>query len=285
MTTTENPTVAPASGVSAASRPGLSFKQAVGNRRSIRFFKPYQPVEKAKVQKILEAARLQSQHGNAGLIRKAVVIYRDETDPELFQGLIEALYNQPAATQAPCHIYWAIDMAGWDVLRDSLLQLLEVGATTSSYGWSEQFIDDIVLKIPDFNVMAGDLRFAEWLSAIEVGMAMGSALLAAVDEGLGTALLTGQRAKLGELLGMPETATVTQIQLVGYPAESPEAGGQRPRPDYEKLYFEGLWGNSLARDPAVVRELMDAGMIQAPAPLPHRKQEVRAMAAMFGLPE
>jgi len=142
-----------------------------------------------------------------------------------------------------------------------------------------------VLKIPDFNVMAGDLRFAEWLSAIEVGMAMGSALLAAVDEGLGTALLTGQRAKLGELLGMPETATVTQIQLVGYPAESPEAGGQRPRPDYEKLYFEGLWGNSLARDPAVVRELMDAGMIQAPAPLPHRKQEVRAMAAMFGLPE
>ncbi|MEJ7704697.1 MAG: hypothetical protein WKF47_14005 [Geodermatophilaceae bacterium] len=64
------------------------------------------------------------------------------------------------------------------------MQLIDVGALTSSYGWSEQFIDDIVLKTPDFNVLAGDRQFAEWLSAIEMGLAMGSALLAAVDEGL-----------------------------------------------------------------------------------------------------
>jgi nitroreductase len=282
MTTTQ-----PASSHAGATvQSGLTFKQAVGNRRSIRFFKPYQPVEKAKVQKILEAARLQSQHGNACLIRKAVVVHRDETDPETFRGLCEALYNQPAAAQAPCHIYWTIDMAGWDVLKDSLLQLLDVGALTSSYGWSEQFIDDIVLKTPDFNVMAGDRTFAEWLSAIEMGMAMGSALLAAVDEGLGTALLTGQRARIGELLGMPaDTCTVAQIQLVGYPAEGTEAGGQRPRPDFESLYFDGRWGNPLQRDPAVVEELTESGMIQPAAPLPYRKQELRAMAAMFGLPE
>ncbi len=264
---------------------GLSFKQAVGNRRSIRFFKPYQPVEKTKVQKILEAARLQSQHGNAALIRKAVVVYRDETDPEIFQGLVQALYNQPAAMQAPCHIYWTIDMSGWDSLKDSLMQLIDVGALTSSYGWSEQFVDDIVMKTPDFNVMAGDRTFAEWLSAIEMGSAIGTALLAAVDEGLGTALLTGQRARIGELLGTPENTTVAQIQLVGYPAESAEAGGQRPRPDFEALYFEGRWGNPVHRDPAVVDELIAAGEIQSPAPLPYRKQEIRAMAAMFGLPE
>jgi nitroreductase len=281
MTTTQP---APSS-VGAASQTGLSFKQAVGNRRSIRFFKPYQPVEKAKVQKVLEAARLQCQHGNAALIRKAVVVYRDETDPELFQSLCEAMYNQPAAAQAPVHVYWTIDMSGWDVLKDNLMQLLDVGALTSSYGWSEQFIDDIVLKTPDFNVMAGDRTFAEWLSAIEMGLGMGSALLAAVDEGLGTALLTGQRARIGELLGIPESGTVAQIQLIGYPAESAEAGGQRPRPDFEDLYFEGTWGNSMQRDPAVVADLTEAGMLQSPAPLPHRKQEIRAMAAMFGLPE
>lgn len=190
------------------------------------------------MQKVLEAARLQCQHGNAGLIRKAVVIYRDEVDAELFQGLCEAMYNQPAASQAPVHVYWTIDMSGWEVLKDNLMQLIDVGALTSSYGWSEQFIDDIVLKTPDFNVLAGDRQFAEWLSAIEMGLAMGSALLAAVDEGLGTALLTGQRAKIAELLGMPENTTVSQIQLIGYPAEGPEAGGQRPRPDFEELYFE-----------------------------------------------
>ena len=62
-------------------------------------------------------------------------------------------------------------------------------------------------------------------------------------------------------------------------------GGQRPRPDYESLYFDGAWGKPLARDPKVTAELQAAGMIQAPAPLPERRSEVRALAAMFGLPE
>lgn len=264
---------------------GSTFKRAVGGRRSVRFFKPYQPVDKAKVQKILEAARLQCCHGNAQLVRKAVVIYRDETDPELFASLCEAMYNQPQAAQAPVHIYWTIDMTGWEVLKDNLMGLIDVGALTSSYGWSEQFVDEIVLKTPDFNVLAGDRQFAEWLSAIEMGLAIGTALLAAVDEGLGTALLTGQRARIGELLGMPEGTTVSQIQLLGHPAEGPETGGQRPRPDFGELYFEGTWGNPLSRDPAVVEELVTAGMIQPAAPLPYRRQEIRALASMFGLPD
>lgn len=209
----------------------------------------------------------------------------DEVDRELFDDLCEALYNQPQVVQAPVHIYWTIDMSGWEVLKDNLIELIDVGALTSSYGWSEQFVDEIVLKTPDFNVMAGDRTFAEWLSAIETGLAMGTALLAAVDEGLGTALVTGKRARIGELLGMPENTTVTQIQLVGYPAEGWEAGGQRPRPPYEQLYFENRWGNPLHRDEAVVRELEEAGMIQTAAPMPYRKQEIRALASMFGLPD
>lgn len=80
---------APAGGITASA--GLSFKQAVGTRRSIRSFRPYQPVEKDKVQKVLEDARLQSQHGNAVQTRKAVVVYRDETDPEIFNGRVNVL--------------------------------------------------------------------------------------------------------------------------------------------------------------------------------------------------
>lgn len=282
MTTTQ-----PAPSTSTVGAGGnLSFKQAVGNRRSIRYFKPWVPVEKKSIQRILEAARLQCQHANAVLIRKAVVVYRDETDPDTWAGLCEAMYNQPQANQAPVHIYWTIDMAGWESMRGNLLQLIDVGALTSSYGWSEQFVDDVPMKTPDFNVMAGDRQFAEWLSAIEMGLGMGSALLAAVDEGLGTALLTGQRAKIAELLGIPsDMATVAQIQLVGHPAEGAEAGGQRPRAPFNQMYFEGRWGAPLEEDPEVVAELTDAGMIQAPAPLAHRKQELRALAAMFGLPE
>ncbi|MFC7504114.1 nitroreductase family protein [Nocardioides sp. CPCC 206347] len=264
---------------------GLTFKEAVGRRRSIRYYKPWQQVERQKVQKVLEAARLQSCHGNAQLVRKAVVVHRDETDPDVFAGLVEALYNQPQASQAPVHIYWTIDLAGWDNLREYLTGLMDAGALTSSYGWSEQFIDEIVLNTADFNVMAGERQFAEWLSAIETGLAIGASLLAAQDEGLGTQLLTGNRQRMAELLGLPETATVAQIQLLGYAAEGTDAGGQRPRPDFEDLYFDGKWGNSLHRDPAVVAELIEAGMIQTPAPLPHRRREVRALAAMFGLPD
>lgn len=279
MTATESRVQSPASSL------GLSFKEAVGRRRSVRYYKPFQPVEKAKIQKILEAARLQSCHGNAQEVRKAVVVHRNETDDEVWEGLVDALYSQPQAAQAPVHIYWTIDMSGWEQLKDNLMGLLDAGALTSSYGWSEQFVDDVVMTTPDFNVLAGEKRFAEWLSAIEAGLAMGAALLAAQDEGLGTQLLTGKRAQLSELLGIPDSGTVAQVQILGYPAEDPEAGGQRPRPEFGDLYFEGRWGNPMERDPAVVEELVQAGMIQAPAPLPYRRQEIRALAAMFGLPE
>ncbi|GAA4828078.1 nitroreductase family protein [Saccharopolyspora rosea] len=263
----------------------MEFKKVVGTRRSIRYYQPWRPVDEAKIQKVLEAARLQSQHGNAQLIRKAVVVIRDETPEQTWNALVEALYNQPAAAQAPVHVYWTIDMSGWENLRDELLKLIEAGALTSSYGWSEQFVDDVVMKTPDFNVLAGDMRFAEWLSAIETGLAIGSALLAAVDEGLGTGMLTGKRDRIRELLGMPEHATPAQVQLLGYPAEDREAGGQRPRPDFEQLYFRGTWGTSFERDPEVVRELTEAGAIQEAAPLHWRKAEVRALAGLFGLPE
>jgi nitroreductase len=263
----------------------MEFKQAVGLRRSIRYYQPYRPVEKEKVQVILEAARLQSQHGNASDIRKAVVVTKGETPDDKREALIEALYNQPPAAQAPVMIVWTIDMEAWSNLRSNLVELIEVKALNSSYGWSEEFVDQIVLPTADFNVMAGDRVFAEWLSAFEAGLAVGSALLAAVDEGLGTQLLTGKRDDIREIFGMPEHVVPTQIQLVGYPAESAEAGGQRPRPPFESLYFADQWGNPLARDPAVVDQLTADGMIQAPAPLPWRAAEVRALAATFGLPE
>jgi len=263
----------------------MEFKQTVGDRRTIRYFKSWQPVESEKIQKILEAARLQSQHGNAQLARKAVVIERGKTPGDIRDALVDALYNQPQVQQAPVFIVWVVDMSGWDHLREDLHELIKARALNSTHGWSSEFIESVVMPNPDFNVMAGDRAFAEWLSSFECGLAVGSALLAAVDEGLGTALVTGRRAEIREILSMPEYVTPTQIQLVGYPAESADAGGQRPRPDFESLYFSGKWGEPLKRDPAVVAELEAAGMIQPQGPNSWRAAEIRAMAHLFGLPE
>src|SRR5258708_18405252 len=198
----------------------MEFKEAGGTRRPIRYFQPYGPVEKEKIQGILEAARLQSQHGNAQLVRKAVVITKGETPDDVRNGLIDALYNQPQAAQAPVAIVWVQDMDGWKPFKENLMQLMSVGAVGSSYGWSEEFIDNTVMKVEDFNVQANsDARFAEWLTSFECGLAVGSALLAATDEGLGTRLITGRREDIRKLLNMTESCTPTQIQLVGYPAE------------------------------------------------------------------
>jgi hypothetical protein len=83
---------------------------------------------------------------------------------------------------------------------------------------------------------------------------------------------------------MPEFVTPTQVQLVGYPAES-RAGGQRPSPAFENLYFDGKWGVPLKADPAVTVQHQAAGLIQDRAPAPWRAAEIRALAQLFGLPE
>ena len=41
----------------------MEFKEVVGRRRSIRFFDPKKPVEREKIQTILETARLEDSAG------------------------------------------------------------------------------------------------------------------------------------------------------------------------------------------------------------------------------
>ena len=76
------------------------------------------------------------------------------------------------------------------------------------------------------------------------------------------------------------------VLLVGYPAESWEAGGQRPRPPFEEQYFEGRYGVPFKRDEAVVEKLKASKMIQRAAVPndPERKAELKKLAERFGLP-
>jgi len=70
---------------------------------------------------------------------------------------------------------------------------------------------------------------------------------------------------------------------VGYPLESREAGGQRPKLPFEQLYFINEHGNPFERDPKVVEELKRARMIQAPSPLPWRQQELEFVHQALGI--
>ncbi len=85
---------------------------------------------------------------------------------------------------------------------------------------------------------------------------------------------------------VPEDWMSLWVLLVGYPAESWNAGGQRPRPPFEEQFFEGKYGVPFRRDEAVVEKLKKANMIQPPAKPndPERKAEIKALAERLGLP-
>lgn len=262
----------------------MEFKRVIGNRRSVRYYAPYRPVEREKIQTMLEAARLSSRAVNADWA-KAIVVYRDELTDEDRQKL-----KTPTSTAqldlAPVYIFWYADpSAPARSGTDALKQLVDVGALNPSHGWSHTYVDDVVwpqvlqplLEIPEALAV---------LASVEAGLTICQAMLAAVDEGLGTLLTAFNREHAQEVLGVPDHLIPLWVQLVGYSAESPEAGGQRPRTEsWEEVYFEGRYGRPFARDEGVVERLRAEGMIQADAPLPWRKAEVRALSQMFGLPE
>ena len=88
----------------------MEFNRWVGTRRSVRYFKTWQPVEKDKIQRILETARWTTCPGNLQPWR-VIVVYRDELDEASRELLLKADNWQGAHVQAPVWIYWFGDVA------------------------------------------------------------------------------------------------------------------------------------------------------------------------------
>jgi nitroreductase len=261
----------------------MEFKEVVGRRRSIRYFLPFRPVEREKIQTIMEAARLASCAVNASFLR-AVVVERDKLPRDVMESL-----KVPTTTLqldlAPVHIYFYGNLNAIEESHgNTLKELYDVGALNPTHGWSYRFIDEVVWK-QILEPISKNPQILPVAVAMDCGVAMNQALLAAFDEGLGALLTAFNAENAKKAFKVPDHFLPLYAMLVGYPAESWEAGGQRPRPPFESLYFEGEYGVPLKRDPTVVEKLKQEKMIQDPAPLPWRKDEVRALSRMFGLPE
>ena len=82
--------------------------------------------------------------------------------------------------------------------------------------------------------------------------------------------------------GLPPHYRFTWGHAIGYPLESADAGGQRPRLKFEKLFHKGTFGTPLASDPATVDMLKEKGLIQEQAPLPGRFEEIVGIAERHG---
>ncbi len=247
----------------------MELREVIGRRRSIRFMLPYKPVEPEKIQRMLEAARLASHWGNVQSLR-AVVVFKDSAPKEV----IDAITAPVAGFQiriAPVVIVWYVETAAVDEQSDRLRELLKAGAL--GFGEDKEAALERQL-IPFFSGIKERLKLPG-LNEMDCGQGIAQATLMAFEQGLGTCLLGGGNTdKIKENLGLPDSARILVLQTVGYPAESPDAGGQRPRLPFECLYHMNGYGKPFPRCEEVVDELRQDRMIQDPAPAPWREAEL-----------
>jgi nitroreductase len=278
----------------------VEFLKTVGSRRSIRWFKTWQTVSDEQIQRILEAARMCTSPGNLQPWR-AIVVKRDDLSDADRDALLGADNWQGGHVQAPVWIYWFADPAALTlesfVARTS--ELLRAEASPLEFGWDIKRIEAAIdhgEEMPEGTAPIHEwsglpIEIATAAAAQETNGAAVVAVLAATDMGLSTCLHMASKPSAGpkvkQILGVPDHWHPVWVQLLGYAAEDPNGGGQRPRLPFDQLFFKNKYGSPFPRSDEVVEQMKDAGLIQpeAPAPNPTRREEHRNLARMYGYPE
>lgn len=260
----------------------MEFNEVVGTRRTIRFFDPDRPVTPAQIQTMLEAANRASRSVQGDYAR-AIVVYRDEISDEDRERL-----KTPTTTVqfdlAPVSIFWWGSSDYVETGQERLKELVDLGALAVTHGWSHKYVDDVAFA-QVVQPMSKDETLNLWMVSVECGLQLDHAMLSAVDQGLGVGLSSFNVQVARELFDVPDDLMPMWVMFVGYPAEDPKAGGQRPRRPLSRNYFRGKYGVPFEEDPAVTQKLKDSKMIQDPmVGGVARQAEIRALAERFGLP-
>ncbi len=259
----------------------MELREAIGRRRSIRFLLPHKPVEREKIQRMLEAASLASFWGNVQALR-AVVIERASAPKEVIDALPPG--SAIAGFQfrlAPVLIVWYVDWSLLAVQGDRLHELVEAGAVGVDKEESHRYLEESL--VPFFQAGMETMKTGG-MTEMDCGQGIAQATLVAFEQGLGTCLIgVPAQKKLKRVLGLPADSKILVVQTVGYPAESPEAGGQRPRLGFDTRYSLNKCGQPFPRDPQVVEGLKRDNMIQPPAPLPWRRAELEYLSRALNI--
>jgi len=258
----------------------MELREVLGRRRSIRFVRQYKAVEPEKIQMMFEAARIASHWGNVHLLG-GVAIHRETASQEVLDSLEASIVGWQVKI-APVVIVWFIDPEMVEEQADRLRQLIDVGAL----GFGTKEVRSKALEetlIPIFSGIKDSLK-APGLGEIDCGQGIAQATLMAYELGLGTCCLGspfGER--MFEALGIPEHCRFLMLQTVGYPAEHWEAGGQRPRQDFGRLFKMDSYDKPYPRSDDVVDELKADKMFTRPAPLPEREAELAYLEKAFDI--
>jgi nitroreductase len=258
----------------------MELREAIGRRRSIRFVRQYKPVEPEKIQMMFEAARIASHWGNVQSLG-AVAVHRESAPREVLDALGATVVGWQIRV-APVVIIWYLDPNMVDEQGDRLRQLLDVGAL--GFGTKEERKDGLENQLlPIFEGIKEHLK-QPGLSEIDCGQGIAQATLMAYELGLGTCCLGSPFGpRMLKAVGVPEHCRFLLLQTVGYPAEHWEAGGQRPRQEFGRLFKMNTYDTPYPRSEAVVDELTRDKFFTRPAPLPEREEELKFLQRAFDI--
>jgi nitroreductase len=269
--------------VTASEIPDVPVLRALGDRRSIRYFDPEREVERWKIETMLQAARFSSCQGN---INATEAIVAQKATCEVWEELEECVsgFNVQILDQCSHVIIWLTNLNAWyGRANDGISSVALAGGMSTFHGWNYEFT--MTQTIP--RLMSFPTERTEILLRFESGQAVANAITAGVGVGVGNILLAFGRKPGGveKAFGLPPHMRFTWGHAVGYPLEDPKAGGQRPRLRYERLYHDGAYGRPYASDPDTVAALRERGLLQEPAPLPGRFEEIGRERGVVSWPE
>ena len=257
----------------------IPILRALGNRRSIRYFDAEKTVEDWKIESMLQAARFASCQGNINCT-EAILVTKDS---EYWEDIEECVsgFNVQIINQASHLILWLTNLNAWyGRAVDGISTVSLSSATTKYHGWNYEF--SMTQTIP--RLMSFPTERTENLLRFETGQAAANAIAAGVGLGVGNILIAFGRKPGGieKAFGLPPHYRFTWGHAVGYPLESANAGGQRVRLKYEKLFHDNAFGTPLKSNPETVQFLRDKGLIQEQAPIPGRVEEIQKIANDHG---
>ncbi|MCP3983889.1 MAG: hypothetical protein GY723_05840, partial [bacterium] len=131
----------------------------------------------------------------------------------------------------------------------------------------------------------GDALKGPGMPDMDCGQAVAQATLMAFEQGLGTCCQgSGDWEKVHAAFNFRESCRIVVAQTVGYPLENPDAGGQRPRLPFDKLFQLNSIDNPFPRAQEVVDDLTGDKLFQAAAPVAGREEQIEEIRAKFKLP-
>jgi len=210
----------------------MDVSAAILKRTSIRRFKST-PVEKAKIEKVMEAGRRAPSWGNTQPWRFIVV--QDKAKKE---EIVRAAGGQPHAGAAPVLIVCcgAMNDLSRKQHREALAQLRDMGVMD----WTDEILDNVVLGNDAF----APYRLGEQVMTVRAGeqlmIAVAYMTLEAVNQGLGTCWVGAITPKeVHKIMNLPDNIFVHSLLPLGYPDENPKP---RPRKDMNKIVFWEKYG-------------------------------------------